>query len=69
MTPAELAEIKVLRLQPGDVIIARFDVDVSEDSAIEVKQKLEEEFPGHEVLVCCGFELEVARKSDQEGGG
>jgi hypothetical protein len=59
----ELPEVKVLRLQPGDHIIARFNADISAGLAVEVKRRLEERFPGHDVLVCYGFELEVAREA------
>jgi hypothetical protein len=65
----ELPEVKVLRLQPGDCIIARFDVRISVEDAVEVKWRLEERFSGHDVLVCSGFQLEVAREDAREDGG
>ena len=51
----------MLRLEPGDVIVARIDDSVSMKDAELLKEKLGEAFPGHKVLICSGVTLEVAR--------
>lgn len=56
--------IRVLRLEPGDVIVASFpDHNRIPGGALEqIRDALKEKFPGHEVLLMGGgVELEVAR--------
>lgn len=59
--PAEVEQVRVLRLQPGDIIVARVHEAIPMAQAKTTVDRLKEIFKGHEVLVCSGFTLEVAR--------
>jgi len=54
--------VEILRLEPGDVIIASFDGNPSRDSVRAAIVTVQERFPGHEVLgVANGVKISVAR--------
>jgi hypothetical protein len=63
----ELPEVKVLRLQPGDILVAKVDDRVSQERAVSLRETLQTAFPGYEVVVVSGFDLEVARALDIDG--
>jgi hypothetical protein len=62
-----LPEVKVLRLQPGDVLVAKVDPDTRPEALEQLRKRLELEFPGQKILVCSGVELEVARPEQFDG--
>jgi hypothetical protein len=59
--------VRVLRLQPGDVLIAKVDPATKQDALEQLRKRLELEFPGQKILVCLGVELEVARPEQSDG--
>lgn len=63
----EIEEVRVLRLQPGDVIIARVANDTTAETAMGVRQNLEGAFPGYRVIVTAGIGIEVARPDQSDG--
>lgn len=57
--------IRVLRLRPGDVIVASFPDHnrVPSEALGQIRDALKEKFPAHDVLLMGGgIELEVARR-------
>jgi hypothetical protein len=67
--PTEVEEVRVLRLQPGDIIVANLAErsGTTWEAAEKLRERLKEAFPDHEVLVCSGFTLEVARPPGIDG--
>jgi len=58
----ELLEVRVLRVQPNDVLVVRLAKRISEQGQANIRQLVEEQFPGHRCLVLdSGMELSVAR--------
>lgn len=54
---------KVLRLQPGDIVVLKFAKSLSEAEHAEVIQRAKALFPDHEVAVFQhGADLQVFRK-------
>jgi hypothetical protein len=46
-----LASVELLRVQPGDVIVARVETPLNREQAQEIKSKLREYFRDNEVLI------------------
>lgn len=64
------AEVKVLRIQPGDVLIARVPGPITTVVAEHLRDQVAREFPGHKCLVLSeGLELDVAREKAPEVAG
>jgi hypothetical protein len=70
--PPERGMPKVERLQavelwPDDLVIANIDRDANAtpDAIATVKEALEGEFPGHEVLVVAGIDILVGRSASE----
>lgn len=58
----ELTEAAIVRVEPGDVIVARYPMRVSAAQAAGVLEALERWFPGHQVgLMDSGGEVTVVR--------
>lgn len=66
--PPEIEEVRVLRLQPGDILVARVAEEATPDAIEGIRKRLEAMFPDHKTLVCLGITLEVARQSEQFDG-
>lgn len=65
--PPPQRDIRVLRLQPGDVLIMRTPTRLSQIDQEGIRQQVEKQFPGHKCLVLTdGLELDIAREM---GGG
>ena len=63
MNQEELPSVEIMRLQPGDVIVANFEHGDRETIRAALVT-LQERFPGHEVLaVGRGVRLSVAREA------
>jgi len=63
MTEPELEHVKVMRLEPGDVIVARVAPGTTWEDAQRLKDTLQVKFPGHEAMVTAGAELDVLRRA------
>lgn len=64
MTDVELTiqgEIEVLRLQPGDIIVATVTDRLTEHQIALMVEQIRARFPDHEVVVCEGVELSTVR--------
>lgn len=60
-----LSRVRVLSLKPGDVLVLRYDRELSEDEAHQAAEILRREFPGHRGLVLDdGAEIVVVRDGD-----
>jgi hypothetical protein len=58
----EHVPVRRMSLQPGDIVVLRFDdprLDV--DRVEEFRRAAQERFPGHEILLLNGCDLEVRR--------
>lgn len=59
----ELPEVRVVRVQPGDVLVIRLHGQVTDDVADMLAQTMKKLFPANEgVLLDQGAEIEVLRK-------
>lgn len=67
--PIEVEEVRVLRLQPGDVLVAKVSDRITPETVEAVKWNLESAFPGYRVIVVSGIDLEVARPEHIDGSG
>lgn len=56
-----LEHVRVLRVQPGDVITLTTDAPVDHQAADRIRQRLSQAFPNNECIVISGGELSVAR--------
>lgn len=65
----QLPEVRVLRLQPGDIIVAKLHDEATLAHAEEIRGQLQEKFPDYEVLMLAGLDLEVARPHSFDGQG
>jgi hypothetical protein len=65
---AKVAEVAVLRLEPGDRIVAKIGEDLEPQDAEALRDMLVGFFPGHDVLLLQGLELEVARDVARPSG-
>ena len=54
-------EIEVLRLKPGDVIVAHVEKSITREMADSISHQLKERFPDHEILITNGITLSVQR--------
>lgn len=62
MADVELPEVRILRLQEGDVLLLRAPKRLSDEEAATLVDGIEATFPGHRALVVeDGIELTVAR--------
>lgn len=61
MSAPLLESVQILRLKPGDVIVAETDLRLDPQRAQLVSESLRERFPGHEVIVTCGVRLRIQR--------
>lgn len=58
----EVPAVKLLRLEPGDVLVVETDTILSNESSRRIGSLIEREFPGHRVVVLdAGTRLKVAR--------
>jgi hypothetical protein len=62
-----ITHLQAVTLQPGDVIVARTDKAVSDETAARLVCFIEGKFPGHEVLVLGSVELGVITNVDRLG--
>lgn len=63
--PEWLEHAKALRIEPGDTVVIRLALAVSELEARNIKLTAEQAFPGHKVVVLAhGMELGVLRKDE-----
>lgn len=60
-------EVKVVRLQPGDIIVCKTDDRVTTEGAARVQSALKRVFPDHEVLITSSCSIEVARPEHIDG--
>ena len=65
MADAEIKEVEVLRLLPGDVIIFKSPRQLKDAEAIALKERLEEAFPENRTLILDGgCDLSVMREGN-----
>lgn len=57
----DVAEVRVLRLQPDDVLVLAFDRPVNLVEAAKARAMLAGEFPGHRAVITTQAELLVVR--------
>lgn len=66
MSDVELPEVKILRLQEGDVLLFQAPKLLSDYESATLVERIEATFPGHRALVVeDGIELTVARIGGQ----
>ena len=64
--PAELPEVRILRLQPGDVLVLQCEKFLDREEAHYITQQLAARFPGHEAIVLDGgVTLDIARREGE----
>lgn len=56
-----IQKIELLRLEPGDVVVATAEASCTNEQAARIREVLEAKFPNHDVLVVAGLALAVAR--------
>lgn len=62
-TPVDFESVKLLRLQPGDVVVLRLSGEPSEQDIADITERLKSTFPGHQAVVLSDdAELQVFRK-------
>lgn len=59
-----LSEIRVINLKPGDIIVGRFAEMVTKDQVEAARERLTELFPGHQILLVSGVEIEIVRPAE-----
>ena len=64
-SPIELAEAKVLRLQPGDIVVFETDTHLSCEQAQRLIDQAKAKIPGHEVLLLSGGVSMTSRAPDE----
>lgn len=53
-------DVERLRLEPGDKLVIKFPADMDTSEFYErVKAEAEGLFPGHEIIITCGIDLQV----------
>jgi hypothetical protein len=58
----ELPEVRILRLQEGDVLLFQSPLRLTDEEAAEMVERIQATFPGHRALVVeNGVEVTVAR--------
>lgn len=63
----KLREVRVMRLKPGDVIMLQVEHrHIDRETIVDLKARLEEEFPGHRCVVLSGCDLSIVRDEDSE---
>lgn len=61
--PAELPEVRILRLEPGDVLVLQCEKFLDREEASYITEQVAAYFPGHEAIVLDGgVTLDIARK-------
>lgn len=65
----EAAEVRILRLQPGDEIILSIKDGrrVTPEILDELRKQAEERWPGYRVTTLGNVDMEVVRKEDESG--
>lgn len=62
MADVELPEVKILRLQEGDVLLFQAPKRLTDEESAVMVERIEATFPGHRALVVeDGIKLTVAR--------
>jgi hypothetical protein len=56
-----IEEIKIARLRPGDVIIVKTATNLEPEENAVIRREVERLFPGHEVVITIGLDIEVVR--------
>jgi len=59
--------IRVLRLEPGDHLVATYPGVLSAEAADRLQERLSKEFPAPVTLLCNGITLSVVRSVEAEG--
>ena len=63
--PDQYESVRILRLQPGDVLVVRLDADITRQQAHDIRQELKPKFPDNEVLVLGrGVDVEIFRAEE-----
>jgi uncharacterized protein (DUF58 family) len=63
----EYESIRILRLQPGDVVVVRLADHIDKLTAEKIRDDLKPKFPDHEVLVLGpNADLEIVRDGGSE---
>jgi len=59
-----LTSVEVMRLEPGDVIVASVESPITQDTAERMAAQLREKFPDHHVLVLSdGVKITLTRET------
>lgn len=67
--PIAAPEVRILRLRPGDILVAKFDGQLSAQMAADAQRMMQRAAPGSECLIIDGnTELFVVRKEDASDG-
>lgn len=67
MAEITLDSVAALRLEPGDVLVIRTKMPISNSAATLIREQLQHAFPGHKAIVIDNdSELSVMRQPDPE---
>ena len=61
-----LEHVRLMRIEPGDVVIARVDEHSPREAIHPIKEDLQKVFPDNQVVVCRGVDLSIARLVEDE---
>jgi hypothetical protein len=62
MMHIQVADLKRVRLEPGDILVVQVAGDLSDAQAAQLKEGISKAFPGHEVgILTGGAQLSVMR--------
>lgn len=61
---AELAEVRRLRLEPGDLVVVSSSTILTGRQLHVLRDQLEERFPDNDVLVLNGCDIAVAKSAE-----
>lgn len=65
--PVELPEVRILRLEPGDMLLVSSPLRLSDADVAFIGDRLKGKFPGHEaVILDGGLTLDILRKGGDQ---
>jgi hypothetical protein len=67
--PVQLPEVRILRLEPGDVLVVNVPGRLTDDECQELGRRVKESFPDHRIAVLDGgATLDILRTERAEAG-
>lgn len=63
MNLPEVEAVKLVRVEPGDVVFVKVGRIVSKDEIVSLRDMIKPLFPDNEVVVGCDADIEIVRAS------